>query len=110
MQVARSPRKNGALEEATLDALAADLTVPHSRPLVDLDRDDYADLEVGEPATTRYERVEVAPPPPVAVRSRPSTQRVRKRQGWWTSPRVAAALATTAIGFGVGAGIALLVL
>lgn len=45
MKVARS-KAGRALAEVTFDALAADLTAPHSRPLVDLERDDYADVHV----------------------------------------------------------------
>ncbi len=108
MQVARrSTRAGGALAEATLDALAADLTVPHARPLVDLERDDYADVEV-EQLTTRYERFEPEPPEPPRARAR--TLRVRKPGRRWASQHVAAALAAIAIGFGLGAVAATLLL
>ena len=100
MQHARGHQiPRGALAEATFDALAADLTIPHARPLVDLERDEYADVEIDRDATSRfepvtqpYERTEPAP-------------RQRKRRT--SLPHVAAALVTLAIGFGVGAGIAL---
>lgn len=91
MQTARSHR---GLAEVTLDALAADLTVPHARPLVDLERDDYADVEIGEPATVPF------------LRERMETEPIaRKPRGYWSPPRIAAAVWSTALGFGLGAGI-----
>ena len=112
MQVARSSSK-GTLAEVTLDALAADLTVPHARPLVDLERDDYANLEVKPrrsddvptsqfepvtaPFTRPYERLEIETEPIARAPAR-----------WWTPRRFAAALVTTVLGFGLGVGIALL--
>lgn len=102
MQAARSPA-NRALVEVTLDALAADLTVPHARPLVDLDRDDYADLEVGE-VTVPFLRERLGTD---LIVPRP---RVRGRQRYWSPPRVAAAVWAVAIGFCLGAGVALLLI
>jgi|GEM_PF-6556111 len=104
MRLARSPAPS-ALDEVTFDALAADLTVPHQRPLVDLDRDDYAILEVDSataPFTKPYERVDVATEPIVKARPRPPRRR------WWSTQRIVAAVLTLPIGFGLGAGIALL--
>jgi hypothetical protein len=109
MQVARS-RAGGALAEATLDALAVDLTVPHARPLVDLERDEYDDVEVEavEPATTQFARIEPFEPfdPPPTRRIRARTQRIRPNP----TARIAAALATIAVGFGLGAVVASLIL
>lgn len=116
MQVApsRRTRAGGALAEATLDALAADLTVPHARPLVDLERDEYADVEVDdEPATTQFSRPEIEVDidvQPVVIaprRSRARTQRVRPRRA---AARWMAALATVILGFGLGATVASFVL
>jgi hypothetical protein len=113
MQAARhrssSARSGGALAEATLDALAADLTVPHARPLVDLERDEYADVEVepDDPATTEFTRIDITvdDDPPPTRRSRARTQRIRPD----TSARIVAALATVALGFGLGAVVASLI-
>jgi hypothetical protein len=95
MQAARSP----TLAEATLDALAADLTVPHARPLVDLERDeyDYSTVEVGDSTTafTRpFERIE---------------EETKPRTRFWNAARVSVAIATLALGFGLGAGVSLLI-
>ncbi len=102
MRLARSPAPS-ALDEATFDALAADLTVPHQRPLVDVDRDDYAILEVDSataPFTKPYERIDIATEP--IAKARPPRAR------WWSTQRIVAAVLTLPIGFGLGAGIALL--
>jgi hypothetical protein len=118
MQVERGHRSRtgGALAEATLDALAADLTVPHARPLVDLDRDDYANLEIAEPRkrsddlpTSQFEPVTVPFMRPDDVGDVEPTARTRKpRPSWSPTARIAAALVTIAIGFGLGAGVSLL--
>jgi hypothetical protein len=105
MQAVRGDRvKGGAIAEVAFDALAADLTVPHSRPLVDLDRDDYDDVEI-ESQTVPYQRID---PPPIAPspapRERAPTERVRRKA--WSATHVVAALATAALGFGLGAGVA----
>lgn len=117
----------GHLAEVTFDALAADLTVPQPRPLVDLERDEYVDLEIArspnvdarnaddarharrgdslpdvdDALTTRFEPV-TAPFATVPPPSPPSPHRRR----WWGSAHVIAAVASTALGFGLGAGIA----
>lgn len=111
-----------ALDEVTLDALAAELTVPHPRPLVDLERDDYLDLEVEEPRTVRFTRVDDAATssfePVTAPFTRPyalievqEAGRIapgaRPHRRWWRPGLVGLALVTVAIGFGLGAGIAL---
>ena len=88
----RAPK---TIAEVAFDALAADLTVPHSRPLVDLDRDDYADVEVGEPMTVPFVRAE----------PEQKTAPIRRRRRWGAQ-HVTAAIVTIALGFGVGAGIA----
>ena len=101
MQVSRQhPPRGRAIAEAAFDALAADLTVPHPRPLVDMERDDYADLEVGEPLTVPFVRAE-------------ATQRTARRPqrpalAWRV--RLVAGVVTVLVGFGLGVGGALLLI
>jgi hypothetical protein len=87
------------MAEAAFDALAADLTVPQPRPLVDLERDEYADLEVAEPMTVPFVREE----------QEVETTPIARTRGWWNAQHTIAALVTVVAGFGLGAGVALLI-
>ena len=99
MQVSRQrPPRGRAIAEAAFDALAADLTVPHPRPLVDMERDDYADLEVGEPLTMPFVRAEAT--------QRTARRTQRPALAW----RLVAGIVTVLVGFGLGVGGALLLI